>query len=326
LSLLITGGLLAAWAGTAVAQITGPAGLIGLGAGMAMFGTGAALLNRARNADEIGAAVAAAERSRRHNDALETEVAALGTELERTRDALAASDEENRRRSEYVLMLNHELRAPMTGVVTGARILSQSLSLDMDERDLLENVIADGERLEAVLSQMLFIARSDDRALAAEPTTQSLGQVVDRIRRIHRTTKTSMTQGIGLRPIDVTTDATTLTQIVSTLVDNAYTHGANRVEVVVTNTIPSQTHHQIGKPAETPVFVAVVDDGPGIDRRFVPKAFDAFTKRSGSPGAGLGLSMVAMMVEAIGASLSVVSSSKGTVMAIGIPAQVRAAA
>ena len=51
-----------------------------------------------------------------------------------------------------------------------------------------------------------------------------------------------MTQSLGMGPIDVTTDVSMLAQLVGALVDNSYTHGAERVEIVVTDSIPGTIH------------------------------------------------------------------------------------
>lgn len=260
-----------------------------------------------------------------HHRARAEELEVYNRELEaarvETQRALDLAEEKNRIRSEFVLMINHELRTPLTGVVTAARLLSNSLNIDTEERELLEDVIANGERLEGLLAQMLAVARAENCGLTANPIAQSLSTVIDRVKRAHKGAHTSMTEGLGISPIDVITDATTLAQLVATLVDNAYTHGSRRVEIVVTDSIPRRVHHQIGQRNADAVYVAVVDDGPGIDLEFLPRAFEKFEKRSFSSGTGLGLYMARMMVESIGASLSVITSEKGTVMAIGIPAR-----
>lgn len=264
-----------------------------------------------------------ADHLRQRADELEHHNAELEAARMETQRALDLAEEKNRIRAEFVLMINHELRTPLTGVVTGARLIAGSPNLDGSERDLLDDVIADGERLDALLSQMLAVARAENRGLTAQPVQQSLADVVERLDRAHRAAKTSMTEGLGLDPIDVHTDATTLAQLVASLVDNAYTHGATRVKIMVTDSIPARVHHEIGHRPKDAVYVAVVDDGPGIDPEFLPRAFEKFEKQSFSSGTGLGLYLARMMVESIGASLSVLTSPKGTVMAIGIPARVR---
>ncbi len=301
-----------------------PVAAIPLAIGSGVFMLIAGLLHAARikAAENRRLLTAEAAHLRQRAGDLELHNVELEKARQETERALELAEEKNRIRTEFVLMINHELRTPLTGVVTGARLLTDSINLDLDEKDLIEDVIANGERLEALLGQMLAVARAENRGLTTHPVEQSLSAVMDRLRRAHRLAPTSMTEGLGINPIDVTTDATTLAQLVASLVDNAYTHGAERVEVVVTDTIPNRVHHQIGRRPLPAVYVAVIDDGPGIDLGFLPRAFEKYEKHSPTSGTGLGLYMARMMVESIGASLSVITSAKGTVMAIGIPARV----
>jgi len=64
----------------------------------------------------------------------------------------------------------------------------------------------------------------------------------------------------------------------------------------------------------------VSDDGPGIDRRFLPRIFEKFEKSSFSSGTGLGLYLARMIIEAIGGSLSVQTSPAGSTFQISLPA------
>ena len=79
--------------------------------------------------------------------------------------ALAAEQETNRIRSEFVLMINHELRTPLTSVVTGAELLADDGLGDSDRRELVGDMIRDGHRLEGIISQMLTVARVENRGL-----------------------------------------------------------------------------------------------------------------------------------------------------------------
>jgi signal transduction histidine kinase len=77
--------------------------------------------------------------------------------------------------------------------------------------------------------------------------------------------------------------------------------------------------HRVGDQPESAFFITVADDGPGIDREFLPRIFEKFEKSSFSSGTGLGLYMARMIVEALEGSLSVQTSAAGTTFQISVP-------
>lgn len=252
---------------------------------------------------------------RRHNQ--ELEMARAETEA-----ALALAEEKNRIRSEFVLMINHELRTPLTGVVTGARLLEAEATLSDPHRQLIDDMIADGDRLEAIIGQMLAVARVENRGLKVVPVEMSIDDLAMRLGRAHRGVHFTVGAHLLEAEIFVKTDATTLAQLAASLADNALTHGARSVQLTVTTELPGEPHLVVGVLPEEAVHVIVSDDGPGIDAEFLPLAFEKFQKSGRSPGTGLGLHFSKMMAESIGASISVHTSPSGTWMAISIPARI----
>lgn len=111
----------------------------------------------------------------------------------------------------------------------------------------------------------------------------------------------------------------TLTQLVASLVDNAYTHGATSVELDCSSAPPSDPHLVVGVTPDRSAAISVIDDGPGIKPAFLPRAFEKFEKDSRSAGTGLGLYMARLMAEAIGAALHIWTSPEGTTISIVMP-------
>lgn len=242
-------------------------------------------------------------------------------ELQDARVELDTERGRNQLRARSTLSITYEQQTLLAEVLTGVELLSKSLRLGSPERELLEDLIADAARLEALTDQMLVAAGADEDGLRVEVRLHALSTVVDKLRRADPRANVSITGGLRDLPVDVATDVTTLSQLVASLVDNSYSHGADRVEIVVTDSIPGTVHHRIGPSVPAAIYVAVVDDGPGIDRDFLPRAFEPFETGGPTHGRGMGLYLARTMVEAIGASLSVITSPKGTVMAIAMPAR-----
>ena len=112
---------------------------------------------------------------------------------------------------------------------------------------------------------------------------------------------------------------TTLSQLIASLTDNAFTHGATQVELAHTNCVPFTPMMEFGNRPEQVVCFLVRDNGPGIDLDFLPRAFEKFEKHGPSLGTGLGLYVARIMVEALQGSLAVETSPKGTTMAVAVP-------
>lgn len=242
-------------------------------------------------------------------------------ELEEARKAaeraLALAEETNRIRSEFVLMINHEFRTPLTGVVTGSRLMAE-LDLPTEAQSLLADVVDDGERLEHLMAQMLAVARVENRGLFFEAVATPLESVLTAISTVPSQPEV-LFDWAPAPAVSVMTDNTTIAQLTASLAANALQHGASKVRVSWAPDLPFEPDLEVGSQPQAAVFVLVADDGPGIDRHFLPRIFEKFEKRSFSSGTGLGLYLARLMADALSASISVETSSKGTTMAIGLP-------
>jgi signal transduction histidine kinase len=178
-------------------------------------------------------------------------------------------------------------------------------------------MVKDGNRLLEIIDQILAVARIENRGLSKElieVDLSGLGQAIG----------AEMDPGVG--PLmegrhapTVRTDPKALKLVVGSLVDNAVTHGASQVTVRCGLEPMVSPNLEVGRRPDNAFFVVVSDDGPGIATDFLPRIFEKFEKSSFSSGTGLGLYMARMVIEALGGSLAVASSSDGTQFQIAIP-------
>ncbi len=236
-------------------------------------------------------------------------------------EALALSEETNRVRAEFVLMINHELRTPLTGVVTGAELLASDgdVMSHADRTRLLDDIVTDGHRLKEMIGQMLAVARVENRGLNFDLSDVPAADAYREILARHPKVRAVFDRAAGLDDAHLRTDPSTLAQVASSLADNAFTHGADDVWFTVADSLPFEPMQEVGRRPEYGLFILICDNGPGIEREFLPRAFEKFEKFSRTAGTGLGLYLVAVMIDALGASLSVTTSAAGTIMAIGVP-------
>jgi signal transduction histidine kinase len=286
---------------------------------------GAGLLMIGRQGAQRRAVQAAVER--RYLEERSAELAEHNQNLEKARTdavrALALAEETNRVRSEFVLMINHELRTPLTSVVTGTELLAGAWEqLSADERDrILTDVVSDGRRLKDLITQMLVVARIENRSLQYELRPVS-GDALRR--RLQAMSPRTDLWHADVRLPSLLSDVDTLSALLVSLADNARTHGATVVEISPSEGLPFEPMIEVGRRPPAAVYFLVRDNGPGIDAEFIPHIFEKFEKRGTASGTGLGLYLAKLMVEGIDGSISVETGSGGTTMAVGVPLNARA--
>ena len=290
------------------------------GAASIVLLVGTMLLMVARQGAQRRATEAAMEK--RFLESRSDQLEAYNLELDRARSeaerALALAEETNRIRSEFVLMINHELRTPLTSIVTGSELLANRWDAinPEDRATLLGDVVADGRRLKELITQMLVVARIENRGLQYE-----LRQVkIDTLRaKLEQLSPRTPLWPEGQEMPAVLTDADTLAHLLVSLADNARTHGASRVDISVAEGLTFEPAVETGKRPESGIYFLISDDGPGIEGGFIDHIFEKFEKKGRSSGTGLGLYLAKLMVEGIEGSISVRSGPEGTTMAVGVP-------
>jgi two-component system sensor histidine kinase TrcS len=283
----------------------------------ALFAT-VAFVGRSRAANRFRVLEREAELLRIHTAELEERNIQLDAARSVAEQALALAEEKNRIRAEFVLMINHELRTPLTSVLTGAHLLTEPGLESLTRDAILTDMLRDGMRLEQMISQILSVARIENRGLTSTAIDIDAAAVWLRITS-NLAQDTAEELSAELVDLRVRTDPDTLAQLVASLVDNASQHGASSI-VVSASTAPTiRPDISVGTVVETGLMISVADDGPGIDQAFMPRLFEKFEKNSFSSGTGLGLYVARLMAEAIDCSIDVASSSNGSTFEITVP-------
>lgn len=293
--------------------------LIALGALMALL-AGLLLLGWARTARRYAQMEHESDLLRQHSSELAQSNQQLSEARRAAERALHLAEEKNRIRAEFVLMINHELRTPLTSVVTGAELM-RAEDLSAEQRSVITDaMVSDGRRLQEMIGQMLAVARIENRGLAYELEEISATSVCDAVTSaLPWTVSVHAAELNEHRDAFVLTDQTALVHVITSLANNARTHGADDVRIGCTDHLEFEPMHEVGVRPDNAIFFTVADDGPGIAPDFLPRVFEKFEKDSFSPGTGLGLYMARMMVEAVEGSLSVYTSAEGTTFAIAVP-------
>jgi two-component system OmpR family sensor kinase len=262
---------------------------------------------------ETAGAIAAGDLSRRVEPADDrTEIGRLGTSLNAMLTQIEAAFTERRaseaRLRRFVADASHELRTPLTSIRGYAELFRRGA--DTRPEDLatsMARIEAEAERMGVLVDDLLLLARLDQgRKLEHEQVdvAQVVTNAVDAAHAIEprRTIEVSSAQ-----PTTIQGDPGRLRQVVDNLLENVRVH-----------TPPGTATHVAVGPQDGAVMLTVADDGPGMDPDVASRAFERFyrgdpARARATGGAGLGLSIVAAIVQAHGGTVSVTNGTGATV-------------
>ncbi|WP_369375269.1 sensor histidine kinase [Promicromonospora sp. Populi] len=205
----------------------------------------------------------------------------------------------------------HELRSPVASI----RVQSEVAVANPDpvvSQEVHADVLADAERLSALLDGLLTLARSDAGEL---PPADSVDLVAE-VRAAVARTEVARTEVVdGAEP--------PVQMVVNAMTGKAWAAAAHtETEVVLDNLLRNACRYTRTRvvvsvlTSRTGVRVLVDDDGPGVRPEHRAKVFDRFYRVSddrarSSGGAGLGLALVAVLVRRRGGRVAVGESPDG---------------
>lgn len=227
------------------------------------------------------------------------EIARLARTMNEMLERLEASRDRQRR---FVSDAGHELRSPIASI----RHELETLLANPEGADIVEvasGLLAEDLRMQALVENLLVLARSDEGTLALNRRAVDVDDLVlaEASRLRSRRIVTVDTSGVSAG--QVLGDPTQLARVVRNVVDNAERHATSKVAL------------SVGQHGGR-VTITVDDDGAGIpvaDRGRVFERFtrldDARARRSG--GYGLGLAIVSEVVAAHGGTVHVGDAPMG---------------
>lgn len=219
--------------------------------------------------------------------------------------------ERDRLRSALLSSVSHDLRTPLTTIISAMHELKRQ-----QPSDLLDTVDAEAQRLNRFVANLLDMARVEAGALPFKVEPTDLFDAV--AGAVHDTRQSLIGHEVQVDILPdiplVRVDPTLLHHCLINLLDNAGRYGDPGTPVIVR-----------GRRLPDAIALSVLDEGPGIPSGAEDRVFDTFTRLEGSDrvkhGTGLGLAIVKGFAEAMGLSVSATNNHEpfGACFTITIP-------
>lgn len=220
-------------------------------------------------------------------------------------------------RTEFVLRASHELRTPLTSIRMAMGLLEDRLTLQPGtrERELLDTVNDEMQRMVRLLNDLLDLSRMYARSLRFQLDTVSvptlINQAVQRFSQAAQEAQIDIRHSCDDEDLFIQGDRVHLDRVLDNLIANALRHTPAGGNILL-------SCWQAGANA----YISISDSGEGIPLQQQARVFEPFVQvGANAGGAGLGLSMCKEIVQQHGGAISLRSvPGRGSVFTIRLPA------
>ncbi len=211
----------------------------------------------------------------------------------------------DRLKDQFVSMVSHELRNPISIILSMTEILEET-SISQEERNKwVGQINSEAVRLRAMLNDMLDISRLEEGKLELSVLPLDMKSAIQQVVELfHLQQKTPHEIVIDLQTPNarVMADVGKLNQVLTNLIGNALKYSPDGGKVTVTVSAAQQSEDETDLNAHPMLQVSISDQGMGIPEREQAKIFSRFfrsstSRRSSIGGTGLGLSITQRLVK-----------------------------
>lgn len=245
---------------------------------------------------------------REHERTLEAERRRWEDEaLRRQMHELAEAD---RRKDEFLAVLGHELRNPLSAIVAGCALMGQKMHAVSGIEAIAatrERIDRQAQHLRRLVDDLLDIARVNSGKMELQISTTSAQYVIEQAvltclsaieERGHQ-----LVVDVPPEPVLLRADPVRLIQGVANLLNNAARYTDDGGSIVV-RCVPDVVRKIL--------TIQVADNGRGIDTKMLTRVFDVFVQANGkNEGLGLGLTIVKRLVDLHHGTVTAASDGPG---------------
>lgn len=236
------------------------------------------------------------------------------------RSALEKLQRETKVREDLTHMLVHDLRTPLTGVLTSLQTLQMGTlgDLDEDQKEMVDFAVSDSQRLLEMVNQILDVAKLEAGEMQLRLERVPMSDLAESACRVIKPLADE--SGINLtydcNGLEAQVDTELMRRVLVNLLGNAvkFTPRDGSVRVMA-----------MSSDEEGMAHIVVSDTGYGIPEQDLPRIFDKYAQVKGGkkvkgPSSGIGLTFCRLAVDAHGGRIWAESQmGEGTQMHIVIP-------
>ena len=217
----------------------------------------------------------------------------------------------NKTKSLFLANMSHEIRTPLNGIVGFTKFLS-STSLDDEQDEFVKIIRKSSEDLLSIINDILDISKIENGCISLEEVYFNPMEEFENVIESYaaNASKKDIDFSLWIDPMFssllLRSDPGKIKQVLINLISNAvkFTDNKGTIDVIIEKTATSIE--------DTSVKFTVKDTGVGISKEQEAKVFEAFTQADSSTsrkygGTGLGLTISAGLVNALGGALKVES-------------------
>ncbi len=220
--------------------------------------------------------------------------------------------EANKTKSLFLANMSHEIRTPLNGIVGFTKFLS-STTLDEEQKEFVQIIRKSSEDLLSIINDILDISKIENGCISLEKVYFNPMEEFETVIESYaaNASKKDIDFSLWIDPIFssllLRSDPGKIKQVLINLISNAvkFTDNRGTIDVIIEKTAMSSE--------DVSVKFTVKDTGVGISEEQMKKVFEAFTQADSSTsrkygGTGLGLTISAGLVNALGGALKVDST------------------
>lgn len=219
----------------------------------------------------------------------------------------------DQRKNEFLAMLGHELRNPLSAMLAASSMLERGDASGEEARQTAATIHRQTRHLARLVDDLLDVARVTSGKIQVAPVAMDLGELVRRVTEEQRPgmerRQLDLVLTVCKEPVFVEGDPTRLEQVISNLVTNAikYSNACGRIEV---------TLETVGEDGGSRAVFTVRDQGVGLSPESANAVWDLFFQADTSlarskSGLGIGLTLVKRIIELHGGAVTARSPGLG---------------
>lgn len=241
----------------------------------------------------------------------------LGQQLKEKNAELAKALEELKSldvaKSNFMILINHELKTPLTSILSFSALLAES-KLDDEDRLMVNRITRSAEKLKSLVEDVLLIVRAETNQLKIDKQSTVFSQFEDGLSKdvLDLMTKKHLSVVSKLASQPVVADVRLIKQVILRLLHNAAKFGEEKSDILLESSIQGQS-----------LRFAVTNQGAHLPAKIMAKIMNPFyideDVMHHSTGTGLGLTICQSILKSHNSSLQFKNTEQGVCVFFDLP-------